>query len=797
MPFPENIETKLEFDQIKDLLRKKCLSQGAEEYIQRIRFQTRADIVLLQLEQVNEFLEIVRLETTFPSENYHYLPGIFHRVKPELTFLTETELLKILQVLLTINQLIRFFTDKKGKYIRLEKILSDCIKPDEIIRKIDRIIDREGVMKPHASTELLRISSSIAEKEKDIRRIVQRIFNHAQQQNWLADTGISIRDDRLVLPVIAEYKKQVNGFVHDESHSGQTLYIEPAEAFDTNNRIRELKLAYKREKEKILTELTTWLRPYFESIEKAFSKLYLLDFIRAKALLAADFDAHLPIIKKQAIIRLFSATHPLLKLHLAKVNQRPIPLNVQLSDDKRILVISGPNAGGKSVCMKTIGLLQYMLQCGFLVSCEAHSEFYIFQDIMVDLGDEQSIENDISTYSSHLKNMRHFIQKASKKTLFLIDEFGTGTDPQFGGPLAEAVLYELNACQSFGVLTTHYSNLKHFASTCKGLENASMLFDSEQMQPLFVLEQGKPGSSYAFELAQKSGLPTSVIQYAKQRAGFKQKKVDDILADLEREQKKLREIRERYTERDKKSIEMQEKYEALLKKYEEDKQQRNIQAKQEALAIVSEANSKIEKLIRDLKEQKDNKEIHKIVRKEIAATKEHLKVEIQKNKEVKASKIKTQKEVLAVGDWVKMEGQSLSGQIEKIERSNAIVRFGEIPLKVNIKQLIWVEEKNQAKQNKPATSNVNQAMQEKMQHFSDELNVVGIRSDEAIKQVQKFVDEAYLLGFKRVRIVHGKGYGILRKMIRQFLQGTHFIDSIENDHIDNGGDGVTIVQFNA
>lgn len=795
MPYPSNIEQKLEFDQIRELVRKKCISGGGVRYLERVRFIQRADIVHVLLEQVKEFMDIVRFEPTFPTEHYYDLQEALQRVRPEGSWLMEDELHRISGMFQTFRSIQRFFNERSGRFSHLEKVLQGSFNPEETIRTIARIIDKEGLLKPNASPELLHISQAISEKEREIRRVVQRVFEKAQQHNWLADTGITIRDERLVIPVMAEHKRHIHGFIHDESSTGQTIFIEPAESFEANNKIRELKIAYKRERERILIEITSQLRPYFPDMEKSFSRMYLLDFIRAKALFSIDIEAEIPILQKHPVIRLFSAIHPILKMHLQRMQSKAVPLDVHLENDKRILVISGPNAGGKSVCMKTIGLLQYMLQCGFPVPCLPHSEMFVFQDVLVDLGDEQSIENDISTYSSHLRNMHHFIRNANKKTLFLIDEFGTGTDPQFGGPLAEAVLYELNMKQSFGVVTTHYSNLKNFASTTSGLENARMLFDSEHMQPLFILEQGKPGSSYAFELAQKSGLSTAVIQYARQRAGYKQKKVDDILVELEKEQKHALEIRARYTEREKKSMELQQKYEALLLKLEQDKKALVLKSKQEALAIVSEATGKVEKMIRDIREKQADSDIQKEVRKEIQSDKEQLKQTIhQIQQEIKPTKEITIDGEIEEGSYVKMEGQVLTGIVEKIEKKKAIVLFGEIKTTVPLNKLLLSSKKEQKKELKSyAQTSVD--MNEKMQHFQNELNIIGVRGEDAIRQVQQFVDEAYLLGFKQVRIVHGKGYGILRKLVRNFLMGTHFIDSLENEHIDFGGDGVTIVHF--
>ncbi|MFN6082636.1 MAG: endonuclease MutS2, partial [Bacteroidota bacterium] len=431
-------------------------------------------------------------------------------------------------------------------------------------KHIERIIDDKGELRPNASPDLSKISAQVSEKEKEARKRINRIFEHASEKNWLADSGITIRDGRLVLPVLAEHKRNISGFVHDESATGQTVFIEPTEIFEINNRIRELQIAYMRERERILIELTDKLRPHLPEMELYLQRIGIIDFVRAKAIFAVALNASMPLMHKQPYLNWVDAYHPLLKINHQKSGLPVVPLQITLSQTNRILVISGPNAGGKSVCLKTVGLLQYMLQCGLLIPVKEHSEAGLFQDIMADIGDEQSIENDLSTYSSHLLHMKQFTTFADNKTLFLIDEFGTGTDPQFGGPLAEAILQKLNQKQAWGVVTTHYSNLKNFASNTRGLQNACMLFNQEQMQPLYLLEIGKPGSSYAFELATKSGLHASVIDYAKQKVGDKQKRVDDLLIELEREKKHLYDLKQRFEKRDEEAKKLVEEY-GLLK----------------------------------------------------------------------------------------------------------------------------------------------------------------------------------------------------------------------------------------
>jgi DNA mismatch repair protein MutS2 len=654
-------------------------------------------------------------------------------------------------------------------------------------------LDNEGLLKPNASTELSKISAKIQDREKEVRKRMSQIFDKAQAQGWLANSGITVRDGRLVLPILAEHKRQITGLVHDESATGQTVYIEPAEIFETNNIIRELQIHYKRERERILIEVTDKLRPVLPELEKYLQRMGIIDFIRAKALLAIKLDADMPILSKHIVVSLVDADHPLLKLSHQKQGLPVIPLSLNLNRDGRILVISGPNAGGKSVALKTIGLVQYMLQCGLLVPCKSHSQMSVFNDLMVDIGDEQSIENDLSTYSSHLKHMKYFTEFADAKTLFLIDEFGTGTDPQFGGPLAEAILNRLNLKQAFGVVNTHYSNLKNFAGNAKGLINARMLFDQEQLQPLYKLEIGQPGSSYAFEIAQKTGLNDAIISYARNKVGDKQKRLDDLLIELEREKNHVNELKKRFEEKDIKTKQLMEDYEKLKTDIETNQKQLINKAKQEALAIISEANSRIENTIREIREKKADTDTIRKVRSEIKQEVDQLKQDTSLHQETAPKKvIKTTNAnlPLIIGATVRLDGQIVDGHVIELKKNKVLVGFGDLQSWVDINKLEVM----------PATTKkvVKQSLTSfdlngRMQNFKTELNLVGTRGEEAIKKLQEYIDDAYLLGFKDVRIVHGKGYGILRKMVREYLKKCKQVEYVTDEHIELGGDGVSLV----
>jgi DNA mismatch repair protein MutS2 len=790
VPYPKNIETKLEFDQIKDMLRSHCLSELGMQYVDKIRFVSKFDVLEKILQQVNEFRILLTTDTPFPSEHYYDIRPYLQRAGLAGSFLAESEWQQIRLLLQTFALITRYFEQRNDRYMQLAALFGGIQFNAGILKHIERIIDDKGELRPNASPDLSKISAQVSEKEKEARKRINRIFEHASEKNWLADSGITIRDGRLVLPVLAEHKRNISGFVHDESATGQTVFIEPTEIFEINNRIRELQIAYKRERERILIELTDKLRPHLPEMELYLQRIGIIDFVRAKAIFAVALNASMPLMHKQPYLNWVDAYHPLLKINHQKSGLPVVPLQITLSQTNRILVISGPNAGGKSVCLKTVGLLQYMLQCGLLIPVKEHSEAGLFQDIMADIGDEQSIENDLSTYSSHLLHMKQFTTFADNKTLFLIDEFGTGTDPQFGGPLAEAILQKLNQKQAWGVVTTHYSNLKNFASNTRGLQNACMLFNQEQMQPLYLLEIGKPGSSYAFELATKSGLHASVIDYAKQKVGDKQKRVDDLLIELEREKKHLYDLKQRFEKRDEEAKKLVEEYGLLKADLDSNRKKIIATAKQEALSIISEANSRIENTIRELREKKAESDVIKKVRTEIKKETDELKKDAE---EVMAPQPVLHADVkITSGTWVVLNGQTQSGEVVEVSKGRALVAFGDLRSWVPLQKLSVVVPATKVNQ---SAKNASVDLNEKMKHFSSEINLIGVRGEDAMKQLQQYMDDAFVLGFKQFRIVHGKGYGILRKLIREYLKASKLVESYQDEHIELGGDGVTIVKL--
>ncbi|MBC7759686.1 MAG: Smr/MutS family protein, partial [Phormidesmis sp. FL-bin-119] len=592
------------------------------------------------------------------------------------------------------------------------------------------------------------------------------------------------RDGRLCIPILAEHKRKLKGFIHDESASGQTVFLEPEEVFQANNTIRDLEFERRREIIKLLIALTNELRPYVPLLLSYHGLLTKLDFVRAKALFAISIEGTMPQLVKAAELDLINAKHPLLLLNFKKDQQTVVPLNINIDENQRVIVVSGPNAGGKSVCMKTVGLLQIMVQSGLLIPADEHSKVGLFNQIFADIGDDQSIESDLSTYSAHLSKMKNFVEKANSKTLILIDEFGTGTDPQFGGPIAEAVLEELNHKKVRGVVTTHYSNLKTFANSTFGIENASMLFNNREMKPLYILSLGKPGSSYAFEIAQKIGLSPEILESAKNKIGDYQKKVDTLLVDLERDKKELLDTRI--------SIEKKEgglkailiENEQLKSYLEENKKSILKNAKIEAQSIIKNANKLIENTISEIRENNADKHHTQKLR-------QNLEQELKKNvvEEKKAPKPQEISE-LKKGDWVKLSDSETIGQVMEIVRDNVILAMGDLRSVVKLKRVEKIPNKSVPKE---IRKSYNHDLTENFSTFSTELDLRGKRGDEAIYDIEKYLDRAVMMGLNSLKIIHGKGDGILRKLIREYLHKYSQVDRIEDEHADRGGDGITYV----
>lgn len=787
MIFPPNATEKLGFSEIKELLKGYCLSPMGRQLVERIQMMSNFDHINKFLRQAYEFRNILVNDAPLPLQNFYDIKVLADKARIEGTFLTEDEFFRVWMSLNTVFSVINYFNEREGQYPNLEALFEHLPVEWTIIRRIEQVLDPKGRIKPNASRELQELLGAIARAEQEARKRIDIIFRNAQQNNWTADGNLTIRDGRLCIPLLAENKRKVKGFIHDQSASGQTVYIEPEEVFQLNNQVRDLEFEMRREIIRILTELTTDLRPFVPLLVSYHGLLTKIDFVRAKALFALEIEGEMPELIRDASVDLVNARHPLLLLNFKKEQQTVVPLNIRINDQQRVVVVSGPNAGGKSVAMKTVGLLQVMVQAGLLIPAAPHSKVGIFKQIFADIGDDQSIESDLSTYSAHLSKMKYFTENANARTMVLIDEFGTGTDPQFGGPIAEAVLEALNEKKIRGVITTHYSNLKVFANSAPGLENASMLFDNRHMQPMYILEMGKPGSSYAFEIAQKIGLPQAVIESAKGKIGEHQKRVDTLLVDLERDKKQLLESRVELQKREQRVKGLLEENEKLKAYLEENKKTILKEARTEAQQIIKNANRLIENTISEIRESKADKEKTRNLR-------QNLQTELKKV-EVRPEKPKVQDPEtaeLSTGDWVKLTGSDTLAQVLEVAKDNVILAMGDLRSVVKRNRVRKVSNRSVPKEIRKSYSS---AMTESIANFRPELDVRGKRGEEALYEIEKYLDKAIMMGYPNLKIIHGKGDGILRRMIREYLRKYNEVSRLEDEHPDRGGDGITYVHL--
>jgi DNA mismatch repair protein MutS2 len=783
MLYPDNSADKLGFTEIKELIKAHCLSDMGRQMVDKIQVMNNYDHIRKFLSQANEFKNILENDAALPIHHFFDIKSLANKARIEGAFLSEDEFYQVQASLTTVFAVIGYFNEREGLYPNLEALFEHLPIEKSILKKIDLVIDQKGKIRPNASRELADITSGIAKAEQEARKKIDQIFKSASGNGWTADGSLTVRDGRLCIPLLAENKRKLKGFIHDESSSGQTVYMEPEEVFTLNNRIRDLEFERRREIVKILTALTDDLRPSVPLLLSYHALLTKLDFVRAKALFAMDIEAEMPIVVNEARLKLTNARHPLLFLNFKKEKKTVVPLNVQIDEGGRIIVVSGPNAGGKSVCMKTVGLLQLMVQAGLLIPAAEESVAGVFKQLFVDIGDDQSIESDLSTYSAHLSKMKHFVEQANGKTLILIDEFGTGTDPQFGGPIAEAVLESLNHKKVKGMVTTHYSNLKIFASHTEGIENASMLFNNVEMKPLYMLEIGKPGSSYAFEIAQKIGLPQNVLNLAKNKVSAGQKKVDTLLVDLEREKKEIFDTKIKLDKQQRQVNALLAENEQLKSYLDENKKALIKDAKDQAKSIILNANKLVENTISEIKSSNADKETTRNLR-------ENLNAELQKNT-VKAepTKLVNVEEELKPGDWVKLTDSETTGQVIEIIKDSVVIAIGDLRTVAKRKRVIKVTRASVPKEIRKHFS----SQTSDIASFSPEIDVRGMRTEDALGNIERLFDRALMMGFGNLKIIHGKGDGILRKMIRQYLKKYEQVDRMEDEHADRGGDGITYV----
>ena len=823
MLYPDHFEQKIAFSSIRQLLKDKCVSSLGAEKVDEISFSSNFTDVMRLLNQTDEMLRVLTTDSDeLPIGDFYDVRPALSRVRVEGLFLDELEVFDLRRALEAVRRLVAFLTKHDAEvYPHLHELVNGIETFPLIINRIDAILNKFGKIKDNASGELARIRKDTFQVQGSISRTLNSILRQAQADGYVEkDVAPTMREGRLVIPVSPAFKRKVNGIVHDESATGKTVFIEPQQVVEANNRLRELEGEDRREIMRILLDFTSFVRPHTESIFASQYFLGQIDFLRAKALFAIEIKAIKPRVDDICQLEWTKAVHPLLLLSLKKQGKDIVPLDITLNDKQRILLISGPNAGGKSVCLKTVVLLQYMLQCGMLVPLHDSSRAGIFERLFIDIGDEQSIENDLSTYSSHLMNMKFFIKNSNPKTLLLIDEFGTGTEPLIGGAIAEATLERFNRNLAFGVITTHYTNLKHFAEDAVGIVNGAMLYDRQHLQPLFQLSIGNPGSSFAIEIARKIGLPEDLIAEAAEKVGAEHLDYDKHLQDIVRDKRYWENKRQQIRQKEKKLEETLATYETQLEDIDRQRKEITAKAKEEAKNLLSETNAKIENTIRQIKEADAEKVRTQIVRKELeefkknienqqttpTSPKRELKGEnprIQLNKKNDTNTIKPDVKALhatslQLGSTVRLKGQNATGTIIELQDKQAVVAFGNLKSTVKLAKLEAISNnqlKKEARKYETLGNTTTDEVRQRKLTFSSEIDVRGMRGDEAIQAAMYFIDDAVMVGVASVRILHGTGTGALRQMIRQYLATVYGVRTYHDEHINFGGGGITVVEF--
>ena len=773
-----------------------------------MQFSTSFDEIQLRLNRVDEFVHILQEEDSFPSDSFYDVRPMLKRIRVVGTWMDTTAMFQLNRSLQTINSIVSFLRKDDNSdpvYPHLLSLTENVVVYPDITKRIDSIIDVYGQIKDNASSELSDIRRQLANAINSISKNLQAILRKAQADGYVdKDVSPSMRDGRLVIPVNPAFKRKISGIVHDESASGKTVFIEPGEVVEANNRVRELENDERREIIKILSAFSDYLRPYLPDLLESYDFLAQIDFIRAKAKFGLSINAIKPSIDNKQQIDWIHAYHPLLYLALTRQNRKVIPLDITLQGDDRILIISGPNAGGKSVCLKTVGLLQYMVQCGLMIPLKENSNVGLFDDIFIDIGDEQSIENDLSTYSSHLLNMKFFVKNCNPRSLLLIDEFGSGTEPEIGAAIAEALLERYNNQKSYGVITTHYQNLKHFANENEGVINGAMLYDRHLMQPLFTLSIGNPGSSFAVEIARKIGLPEEVIAHASEKVGGDYINMDKYLQDISRDKRYWERKRDEIRRESKRLEQITLDYESNMEDVNKQKKEILSKAKAEATQLLADSNARIENTIREIRESQADKERTKQARESLTEFKNKVVQKEKKTPKVNKKRAKlvdqtmADKTPLQVGDDVRLNGQTTSGKVLEVQGKKATVAFGAIKTTVDINKLERVS-KNQLKKEDTTRGFYNQSSSDilynKKLEFKQEIDVRGMRVDEALQAVMYFIDDAIQVGASRVRILHGTGTGALRQVIREYLGAVNGVSQYRDENVQFGGAGITVIEL--
>ena len=837
MNYPNNIEQKLAFDQVVASVNSKCLTESGKQKLANLEFLTDYKLIEEQLSIVDEMREIIVLDYNFPLSYFDNLTKVFDKLEVEDAVIDLVEIVALKKFLDVLKAVIRFFEDDKHKKFKsLAKLSAEPVIHKYVSDQINGVINSKGAVKDNASPELHGIRKSIRTKQNEVSKKLNAVYARIKQSGWLnADISTTMVNGRMVVPIDSAHKRKITGMVHDVSATGKTSYIEPSEVLNLNNEIVDLEYQERKEIERIIKLVCENIRPYIGDLEHAFSFLSLIDMYRAKAKYAVQILAIKPAIYPDSQINLVNARHPLLYLTLKKEDKEVVPLKIRFQEKERIALISGPNAGGKSVALKTVGLLQLMLQYGFLLPVGGASEMGVFDKIFIDMGDEQSMDNDLSTYSSHLMNMKHFLKNADAKTLILIDEFGTGTEPKLGGAIAESVLEELNKTETLGVITTHYSNLKHLAASKEGLVNAAMMFDNQKMQPLFQLELSQAGSSFAFEIARKIGLPENVLQSAQNKVGKEQVDFDKHLREVLRDKKYWNEKRYKIRQEEKQVDSLLVELSSNADDIKAIKRRTISEAKKEAKEILSTVNKRVEKTILDIRSSQAEKEKTKIIRQEfedfkqeIVAQKEKeeedkILIKIEQLKERRAEKERRNREKeknsdktkkgtvnikpgesivikseLTVGSKIKIKNTETYGEVLNIQRKKALVAVGDMQMSVDIRKLEWVGAK-EYKRKTPASRKASTVLftdsNEKKLMFSAYLDLRGLRVEEAINKLTHFIDDAITTNTGALKILHGTGTGALKIAVREYLRTVDLVVSYKDEQLELGGAGITLVKM--
>lgn len=827
MIYPENFENKLGFDKIRQMLRDNTLCSLGSARVDQMSFLTDRRTLEKELALTNEMMQVMQNALNpMPTDCFYDLTEPLKRIRVVGTFLEVEELFHLRRSLSTIEALVKYFHVTEGEqalYPLLTEQASYVMTFPDIVRKIDQTLTPTGEIRDNASPTLANIRHELSSTINGISRMLNHILRSAQSEGLVEkDVTPAMRDGRLVIPISPSSKRKLKGIVHDESATGKTLYVEPAEVVDANNRIRELEGEERQEIIRILTGITQLVRPYLPDMLASYDFMGLIDFLRAKSRLADNIQGCIPAFSPDGATDWVQARHPLLYIRYAREGKQVVPLDILLDHRKqRIVLISGPNAGGKSVCLESLGLIQYMLQCGLAVPMKENSLVTVYDNIFIDIGDEQSIDNDLSTYSSHLQNMKYFVRYASNRTLLLIDEFGSGTEPQIGGAIAQALLGKFNEAKANGVITTHFTNLKLFADETPGIVNGAMLYDRGEMRPLFRLEVGRPGSSFAIEIAHKIGLPSDVIDEAKRIVGTDYVNMDKYLQDISRDKRYWEQKREKIHQQEKQLEQKSQEYDDKSAELKAKRQEIMQKAREEAASLVKEANARIEKTIKDIKEAQAEKEAtrkireehQRFVEKKIAAnTSKQQNNTITKEQSNKTTKQQNNSPI-TVGGYVRIKGQATVGEVIAIEGKKVQVAFGMIKSTIDMNRLEGIS-KNQLKKEEGTdkisqfasilTGTVNKeskgsssvdVMADKRKTFKAEIDVRGMRAEEALQAVMYYLDDAQVLSTGQVRILHGTGTGALRVTIRQYLATRACVASFRDEHVQFGGAGITVVDL--